>query len=65
MEYFTVFTLRAAVPSLHPSVAVGNVSIHRISAIFGHAGECFEQGDNAEWAVNWTSGVDDLTSLLR
>ena len=46
------FTLRVAVPSSQPTVAVGSISRHRISSLFEHALTTYcssKQPDHAEW----------------
>ena len=64
------FTLRVAVPSSQPSVAVGSVSIHRISAVFEHVNGLVVRASSLIMpssgpSVDGTSAMDDLTSLLK
>ena len=63
------FALRVAVPSSQPSVGVGSISIHRISALFDHINELIVRASSLIMRggspVDGTSVMDDLTSLLR
>ena len=56
-------------PSSQPSVGVGSISIHRISALFDHINELIVRASSLIMRggspVDGTSVMDDLTSLLR
>ena len=62
-------TLRVAMPRSQPSVAVGSLSIHRISALIKHVNELIVRASSlivpSGSPVDGSSDMVDLTSLLR